>query len=81
MRALQLDRQVERAGRRFPFVDAIAALVRPSTTWALLTLYIGTRLFAVGAGQDAYGSGDMELLSTVLAYWFVSRTYERQGTK
>ena len=78
MRALQLDRQVERAGKRFPFVDVIAALVRPSTTWALLALYVGMRLTAVGMGKDSYGSSDMELLSTVLSYWFVSRTLEKK---
>lgn len=81
LRALQLDRQIDRAGKRFPFVDVVSALVRPSTTWALLMLYVGMRLFAVAVGKDAYGSTDLELLSTVLSYWFVSRTYERSGAK
>lgn len=78
LRALELDRQIGRAGKRFPFVDAVAALVRPSVTWALLALYAGVRITALTAGQSSYGVADLELFSTVLSYWFVNRTMEKK---
>lgn len=78
LRELHLNSQIDRAGKRFPFVDALAALVRPTTTWALLALYLSVRLVAVWKSEQVYGVSDIELLSTVLSYWFVSRTLEKK---
>jgi hypothetical protein len=78
MRENHLDAQIIRAGKRFPFVDVISALVRPSVTWTLLALYVTVRLVDLASGKLAYGMDDLQLLSTILSYWFVSRSIEKR---
>lgn len=67
----------------------LSASVRPVVTYLLLGLYIvakvaGIRFLMAFKGSDLiaatgamFGPADMGLLSTVVAYWFVSREYAK----
>jgi hypothetical protein len=74
MRESYIQDQAAAAAKRWPVVAALAALVRPTVTWALLALYVAIRL----AAQQTYGEADIELLSSVLAFWFLGRVWERK---
>lgn len=76
MREGYISEQAARANRKYPIIAAITALVRPSVTYTLLSIYAIVRLTAVATGQ-AYGPADMELLSGVLSFWFLGRVWER----
>ncbi len=77
MREGYIVKATENAGRKYPIISAITALVRPTTTYSLLALYAFVRLTAVVTGQQ-YGPADMELLSGVLSFWFMTRTLEKR---
>jgi hypothetical protein len=81
MREGYIQQQTNTAAQRFPWVAVLAAVVRPAVTWALLGLYIVVRLAQLSSGAAAYGDVDIELLSSVLAFWFLGRVYERRGAQ
>jgi hypothetical protein len=77
MREAALQSQTERAARKYPFVDVLTALVRPTVTWGLLSLYAVIRIVTLLSGSSTYNGADMSLLSSVLAFWFMNRVFEK----
>jgi hypothetical protein len=72
------------------WVDAANAMVRPSVTYILVALYVGTKasvgLIAYQADAslqqlvDAlWGVDDQALLAGILNYWFLDRTIRKRG--
>lgn len=77
LREQLLAKQAQRAEKRYPWIGAVSALVRPSVTFALVGMYVCVRIFGVYKGLYAYGVDDIQLLSGILAFWFVGRVWER----
>jgi hypothetical protein len=71
-------RQEARAARRWPWIDAVASLVRPSVTGLLLALYVVVKMDGLLRGSPAYGPEDMAMLNAVLAFWFLGRVWDRK---
>lgn len=72
------------------WVDAANALVRPSVTYILVALYVGTKasLGLIAYQADAslqqlvdalWGVDDQALLAGILNYWFLDRTIRKRG--
>lgn len=61
------------ARKRFPWVDAAAAFVRPGVTYALLICYMAAR-------WSIYGEPDIEMFSSVLTFWFMDRVWKNRVT-
>lgn len=83
-----LETQMQRTG--ITIVDMLNFLVRPLVTYYLLVMYgifkVGNFIVAVqnGSGKwDAvllvYTAEDFNLLSGVLAFWFVGRVFDKSG--
>lgn len=77
LRESYIQEQAAVASKRYPLVAVFASLVRPSVTWALLLLYVGVRVYSLTTGISVYGPEDIELFSSVLAFWFLGRVWER----
>jgi hypothetical protein len=79
LRERYISQQVATAIKTHPSIAALAALVRPGVTFALLAIYALVRVSVLLAGDfpNAYTSADMELLAGVLSFWFLGRIYER----
>lgn len=82
--------QSETAGKSFPWVAAVSALVRPGVTWALFGLYclvkVSILTFAVNSGGswqevlvNSWSKEDWAMLNMVLTFWFVGRAIEKYG--
>ena len=82
-----LSGQMQKTG--FRFVDTLNFLVRPLTTYYILFLYgaakVAMLVVAVNLGGDAwqaivkmYDDEDRAILSSILAFWFVGRTFEKK---
>lgn len=64
---------IAKATARSPrWVSLLAALVRPSVTFALVLVYIVMLLV-----RGEYGPEDMSLLSSVVSFWFTGRVWDR----
>jgi succinyl-CoA synthetase beta subunit len=70
------------------FVAGISAMVRPTVTYAFLTLYAAVKvaayLIAIKQGGDwkdvlttMWGTDDLAVFNMILSFWFVGRVYER----
>lgn len=79
------SRTAQAAGK---FVAAISALVRPTVTYAFLTLYAAVKiaafLIAIDQGGNwkevlvtMWGSDDLAVFNMIISFWFVGRVYER----
>jgi hypothetical protein len=77
MRETGLQIQTERAAKKYPIIDALISLVRPTVTWSLLAIYATIRIVSLLSGQSTYNGADMSLLSSVLAFWFMNRVFEK----
>jgi hypothetical protein len=77
MREAAIADQQERAARRYPFIDVVSSLVRPTVTWSLLALYAGVRISALALGHGGYGDVDLGLFSSVLSFWFLNRSISK----
>lgn len=71
-----------------PFLNAVSILVRPSTTYALVVLYLIVKLFLCAvaawhgvslsdASRLVYSSEDYSLLGGILAFWFADRAMKK----
>lgn len=78
LKTLYVERAQTRAAKRYPWVDAATALVRPAATAWLLILYSIVRLSELQAGRFSYDVDDISLLSGVLSFWFLSRVWDRR---
>lgn len=74
------------------FVAAISALVRPTVTYAFVTAYfavkLATYLMALEQGGEwkevilrLWTDDDVTILFSILSFWFVSRTIDRNNSK
>ena len=74
------------------FVAAISALVRPTVTYAFVTAYfavkLATYLMALEQGGEwkevilrLWTDDDVTILFSILSFWFVSRTIDRNSSK
>lgn len=74
------------------FVAAISALVRPTVTYAFVTAYfavkLATYLMALEQGGEwkevilrLWTDDDVTILFSILSFWFVSRTIDRNSGK
>lgn len=79
------SRTAQAAGK---FVAAISALVRPTVTYAFLSLYaavkIASFLLAIDQGGNwkevlvgMWGGEDLAVFNMIISFWFVGRVYER----
>lgn len=79
------SRTAQAAGK---FVAAISALVRPTVTYAFLTLYAAVKiaafLIAIDQGGNwkevlvtMWGGDDLAVFNMIISFWFVGRVYER----
>lgn len=67
------DAYVERATATAPrWIKNLAAAVRPGVTFLLVLAYV-----ALLVSQRQYTIDDMQLLSSVLGFWFLGRVWER----
>lgn len=81
-----LTGQMQKTG--FAFVDALNFLVRPLTTYYFLGCYgiVKTAMIFVamrsldpwGAILHCWGDQDAQILSGILAFWFVGRVFEKK---
>jgi hypothetical protein len=58
-------------------LDWISVLVRPATTYALVSIYSLCKVYALLHGANAYGADDYSLLGGILAFWFADRSLRR----
>lgn len=72
-----IQKATERASKKYPLIDLLAASVRPTVTWALVLLYGAVTVAGLLTGKRDYGAEDLSLLSAVLSFWFVGRVWER----
>lgn len=72
-----IDRATEKASRKYPIINALAAMVRPTVTWWLVSLYSVVRISGLMVGRWDYGESDLTLLASVLSFWFVGRVWDR----
>jgi hypothetical protein len=74
------------------FVAAISALVRPLVTYAFVSMYLTVKIVGINMAIDlggrweqvlinAWTEEDAALLSSVLMFWFVSRSLNPQNGK
>ena len=74
------------------FVAAISALVRPTVTYAFVTAYFAVKLAAYLMALEQGGEwkevilrlwtdDDVTILFSILSFWFVSRTIDRNSNK
>lgn len=55
----------------------LSATVRPIVTYGLVILYAWHKASLIAAGAPVWGSEDMALLSSILAFWFADRSLRR----
>lgn len=81
----------EAAKASYPWVAALNALVRPLITYCLFFLYVIVKITFILHGIDMgshwvdvlkanYGPDDFALLTSILSYWFLSRTLSKTGS-
>jgi hypothetical protein len=72
------------------WADALSTTVRPAVTYLFVLMYVGVKLStfvgSVKTGSDfgaallaSWTAADQALLSGILNFWFVSRTWERRS--
>jgi hypothetical protein len=72
------------------WADALSTTVRPAVTYLFVLMYVGVKLStfvgSVQTGGDfgaallaSWTAADQALLSGILNFWFVSRTWERRN--
>jgi hypothetical protein len=70
------------------FIAGISALVRPTVTYAFLSLYAAVKvaayLIAIEQGGEwkdvltsMWGQDDLAVFNMIISFWFVGRVYER----
>lgn len=84
--------QSDDAGKSYPWVAALSALVRPMVTYVLFLMYIVfkivTMCYAINTGagwQEVviknWTADDFAMLNMILTFWFVGRSIEKRESK
>lgn len=88
MSALQESIKSQGTQTGIKFIDGLTALVRPTITFWIFTLYSLVKIAALGIALETqklaeavlsvWGPDDAAMLSTVIMFWFVGRVWDRK---